>query len=344
MSQQPVRIGMLGAGLISDYHLTGLQQAGAELVSIFSRTPAKARAKAAQFGISHYTADYTELLGRADVDAVVITTPDFTHAEVASAAARAGKAILLQKPMARNSLECRAILQAAEAAGVPLFVSFMHRYFVEVEKTQELLATGALGQIYQIRQRNATPGADWAAWFYRREKVGGGVVLQLGVHGIDLLHYLFGEIVRVKATTALMKKERQLVDGSTVHPDNEDFALAIYQFASGAIATHEMSMSELAGTDRFRMEIYGEQGTAWLRTERGRLSIYAPGHQGQPGWFEPDLPPPNFAYRQHRHFLAMLTGAAPADNSARDGLASVLVSEAIYRSAESGQWEEVQPA
>ena len=67
MSQQPIRVGMLGAGLISDYHLTGLQQAGAELVSIFSRTPAKARAKAAQFWIPHYTADYTELLGRADV-------------------------------------------------------------------------------------------------------------------------------------------------------------------------------------------------------------------------------------------------------------------------------------
>ena len=341
MSKEPVRVGLLGAGFISDYHISGLQQAGAQVVSISSRTEANAQAKAKQFGIPHYTADYADVLAREDVEAVVITTPDFTHEALSIATAQAGKAILLQKPMARNSRECLNIIKAAEDNNVPLYVSFMHRYLIEIEKIQELLAADALGEVHTIRQRNATPGADWAAWFFSKEKVGGGVVLQLGVHGIDLLRYIFGEIESVKATTALMKKSRKLADGSIVEPDNEDTALAIYRFASGVTATHEMSFNELSGTDRFRMEIYGENGVAWLRTERGRLAMVAPEHWGIDGWVEPKLPAPNFAYRQHRHFLAMLRGEEPPDTSAHDGLATLLVSEAIYRSAESNNWEDV---
>ena len=161
------------------------------------------------------------------------------HARRAIAALEAGKPALLQKPMARNSAECRAIIAAAQATGVPLFVSFMHRYLEEIEQVRPLLERGVLGRVHSVRQRNATPGADWAAWFYRKENVGGGVLLQLGVHGIDLLRHLFGEIVRVRATTALMIKERMLADGTVVRPNAEDLVIATYEFASGLIAAHE---------------------------------------------------------------------------------------------------------
>jgi predicted dehydrogenase len=341
MVGQPVRVGMIGAGSISDYHLTGLQAAGAEVTAIFSRTEARACQKAAQFGIPFHTMDYRELLDRDNVEAVVIASPDFTHEEIAIAAARAGKAILLQKPMARNSAECSRIIKAAEEAGVPLYVSYMHRYFDEVVKVRELLAEGALGRVYSVRQRNATPGAAWAAWFYSKEKVGGGVVLQLGVHGIDLLRVLFGQIEAVKATTARVKKERILADGTRVEPDNEDTALALYRFETGAIASHEMAYNEVAGTDRFRLEIYGEQGTAWLRTEKGLLAVYAPGYVGRAEWFDPSIPTTPFGWRQHHHFLAMLRGEEAPDSSAHDGLAAILVAEAIYRSAASGDWQPV---
>ncbi len=341
MDMQRVRVGMLGAGFISDYHIAGLQEAGADVVIIFSRTEARAREKAQRFGIPFFTADHQEVLARDDVEAVVIATPDFTHEALAVAATKAGKAILLQKPMARNSQECLRIIEAAETGGVPLYVSWMHRYFEEVVKMRELLAEEALGQIYSIRQRNATAGAP-LAWFYNKEKVGGGTVLQLGVHGIDLIRYLFGEIEAVRATTTLMKKEVKLADGSVITPDSEDIATAIYRLASGAIAVHETAWNEVAGTDRFRMEIYGERGTAWLRTEKGRLSLYAPNYLGREGWFEPDLPTPPFGRRQHHHFLAMVRGEEPPDSSARDGLASILVAEAIYRSADSANWEEVR--
>lgn len=348
MTTAILRAAIIGAGFISDYHIRGLRDAGAEVVSVYSRTRANAQRKASAYGIAHYTDVLEEALQHPGVDLVVICTPDFTHEAIAIAAARAGKPIFLQKPMARDSGECRRIIAAARQGGAPLYVSFMHRYFPEVAYTRRLLAEGALGQVFSIRQRNATAGADWAPWFYSREHVGGGVVLQLGVHGIDLLRYMFrdmhGDIVAVRAVTSLMKQQRMLVDGTIVRPDNEDFAVGIYQFASGAIAVHESVYNEVGGTDRFRMEIYGERGSAWLRSERGPLALYAPDHLGYEGWFVPDLPQDEVALRQHRHLLQMLRGEMPDDGSARDGLASVLVAEALYRTAGSGRWEAVVDA
>jgi predicted dehydrogenase len=341
MNSQKIKIGMIGAGMISGYHIAGLQAAGAKVAAIAGLNDIQAKERAEQYNIPFITTNYEEILARDDIAGVVLATPDFTHETISIAALEAGKPILLQKPMARSSEECRRIIEASEKTGTPLYVSFMHRYFEEVVKTRELLAEDAFGPIYSVRQRNATPGASWAAWFYRKESVGGGAMLQLGVHGIDLLQYLFGKIKGVRAVTALMKEERVLEDGTVIRPDNEDLIFAIYRFDSGMMATHETVYNEVAGTDRFRMEIYGEKGSAWLRTERGPLAIYAPEYLNQNGWFVPTLPEQVHGYRQHRHFLDMLQKEAPDDGSAKAGLDSVLVAEAIYRSAESGRWEEI---
>jgi len=337
MNVHKPRIGVLGAGSISDYHITGLQAAGAEVVALFSRTEAKADAQAARHGIPQVYTDPRALLARDDIDAVIIATPDFTHVEMALAAVAAAKPMLLQKPMARTAAECRQIIAAAQAGNVPLYVGFMHRYFGEIKALQRLLTEGALGHLTLVRQRNATAGATWADWFYRKELVGGGAVMQIGIHGIDLLQHIFGPIVAVQATTAITVAQRTLADGRVVVPDNEDLALATYRFASGLLATHEISYNEVAGTDRFRMEIYGDAGTAWLRTERGLLAV----SHDRRGWVMPELPPDEVGERQHRHWLAMLTGAAPHDGSAEAGLTSVLVAEAIYHSAEQGGWQNV---
>ena len=338
-----VRIGMIGAGFIAGYHLNGLKAAGAAEVRVIAgRALEKTAALAARHGVATVVSDWRCVLAREDIDAVVITTPDHTHAEIAIAAAAAGKHILLQKPMAKSALECRRIIAAVEASGVHLQVSFMHRYFEEVVLARQLLAEGAIGRPYSMRLRNATPGADWGAWFYRKAHVGGGVVMQLGVHGIDLLRHLFDGIEAVSASTALMRTERTLADGSVVHPDNEDHALALYRFASGALASHEMSMSELAGCDRFTLEIYGERGTLWLRSGRGPLALHAPAHTGKRDWMMPALPLREPGARQHHAFLEMVRGEAPPDDTPAAGLASVLVAEAIYRASVSRREEIIE--
>lgn len=337
-----VRVGMIGAGFIADYHLAGLRAAGgADVRVIAGRGLGKTAALAARHGVAAATADWREVIARGDIDAVVITTPDDTHPEIAIAAAAAGKHILLQKPMARTASECRQIIAAADAAGVCLHVSFMHRYFEEVVCARRLLADGAIGRPFSMRMRNATPGPDWGDWFYSRARVGGGVVMQLGVHGIDLLRHLFGDIATLGATSALLRTERTLADGTTVRPDNEDHALALYRFTSGALATHEMSMSEVRGCDRFTLEIYGEYGTMWLRTVRGPLALCAPRYNGHDDWMAPELPVREHGARHHQAFLDMVRGNAAPDGTAADGLASVLVAAAIYRACASRREETV---
>jgi predicted dehydrogenase len=343
MTGESVGVGIIGAGFISEYHLAGLAAAGGAKVRVLmGRTPARVEALARRFGISDVTSDYRRVLDRRDVDAVIVATPDDTHEEIAVEAAAAGKATLLQKPMARSSAECRRIIAAARNAGVHLQVSFMHRYFEEVVRLRELLDTGKLGPVFAVRIRNATPGPDWKDWFFSRERVGGGVVLQLGVHGIDLCRHLFGDIQAVGAVVALLRKERVLADGRTVRPDNEDHALALYRFRHGPLGSHEMSLSEVAGCDRFRLEIYCADATLWLRTEKGPLAVYAPGLTGSRGWFIPELPSRPLGQRQHAHWLDIVRGRAAPDRTAEDGLATLLVAEAIYRSAANGREEQVE--
>ncbi len=196
-----------------------------------------------------------------------------------------------------------------------------------------MLRTGALGQVTTIRQRNATPGAEWAGWFYDPEQ-SGGVVAQLGVHGIDLLRYLFGEISQVLAIESTSRAMRRLADDSDVPVDTADFATALYRFDSGLLGVHEMSYREVAGTDRFRMEVYGDEGTAWLRSERGEFA-WAHSIDGEVTWHTPALPPGDFGVRHHAHVLAMVRGDEPLDTRLR-WFAALRIVEAIDASAARG--------
>ena len=131
-----VRVGIIGAGFIADYHLealTALQVASTRAIA--ARSTDRARALAAVYGIPSVEANWRALLSRADIAAVVIATPDDTHCEIACAALESGKAVLLQKPMARTGAEARTILAAARRSGAPLEVSFMHRHLPEVVRT-----------------------------------------------------------------------------------------------------------------------------------------------------------------------------------------------------------------
>ena len=329
-----VRVAVIGAGFIADYHLAALATVPqADVCAIASRSADKAQALARRWGVALATVDVDRVLARADVDAVIITTPDDTHEELAIRAFEAGKAVLLQKPMATNSAACRRTIAAARGAGVDLQVSFMHRYFEEVVRTGTLIAEGAIGRIESVRIRNATPGPDWSDWFFKRDRIGGGAVLQLGTHGIDLVEHLFGAIDAVSAHTATLRATRRLADGREVPVENPDSAWATYSLASGAVASHEISMIEQQGTDRFRMEIYGSEGVIWLRSELGAL---ASRRGGSDSWLKLPLPEPPFGQRQHRRWLQGLLGVEPREETARAGLRTLLVAEAIERSSATG--------
>lgn len=344
MRNDTVRIGIIGAGFISNYHINGLKGVkGAQIVVVADTKPARAVERAAGHGIPETLGDYRALLERRDIDAVVIATPDHTHEEVAIAAADAGKAILLQKPMAMSVAGCRTILERARANKVNLQVSWMHRYFEEVVRARELLADGRLGAVYAVRIRNAVSPAVDKPWYYQKAFVAGGAVLQLGVHGIDLAQHMFGAISSLQATTDILMPKRTMPDGEVIDQEVEDHALVHYKFACGALGTHEMTSCEAQGTDRFSMEIYCEKGTILLRTIRGALALWAPGITGHQEWSVPPLPEQAFGVRQHAWWIDVLQGRVTAATTAEDAINTQIIADTIYRSAQTGTRQDVAP-
>ncbi len=322
---------MLGAGFIADYHLDGLAAAGGAVVrTIASRSAENARRLARKHGIADATDDWRRALDRTDIDAVIIATPDPTHEEIAIAAAHAGKHVLLQKPMAGDVAACTRILSAARSAGVDLQVSFMHRHFAEVHEARRLLGEGAIGRVHSVRIRNATPGPDWGDWFFDASNPANGVVYQLGVHGIDLTTWLLAPIERVCANVSTQLPTRRLRDGRVVDVRVPDTALARYHYASGAVGSHEMSMIEVQGCDRFRLELYGDAGTLWLRSERGPLALWS---SGKGAWWVPDLDAAPLGQRHHREWLDGIVGRSQRADTATEAIEGMRVIAAITRSS-----------
>lgn len=329
-----IGIALIGAGTIADYHLGALRLVPeADVRVIASRTLRRARAVADTYGVPLATDDIGAAINRNDVNAVIIVTPDDTHEALAIAALEAKRAVLLQKPMAASSAACLRIIEAARSAGADLQVSWMHRYFPEVDAARQLIESGAIGRVTSVCVRNATPGPDWGDWFFRKDTVSSGVVLQLGVHGIDIVGHLFGRIHSVAAHARTLLRQRKLRDGSTIDVENWDTAFALYEIEDGPIVHHEMSMIEAAGTDRFRVEIYGTEGTIWLRTERGTLAYSS---NGTDAWTTPQLDPASAGLRQHRLWVDGLLGRAPNQKTALAGLQSLLVTEAVVSSVAAG--------
>jgi UDP-N-acetyl-2-amino-2-deoxyglucuronate dehydrogenase len=328
-------VAVIGAGEISGYHLAALREVpNARIVAVTSRNLAKAERLADEYGAAHAYDDWRRVLERADVDAVIVATPDDTHREITIAAVDAGRAVLVQKPVAPTADDARAIAAAADRAGVLVAVSFMHRHFAEVVRLRELLTQGALGRILTVRLRNATPGPDWGAWFYAAPPVGrGGVVGQLGIHGIDLVQHLFGPIEAVTGRLAALLSERRLRDGATVPNQVCDHAAAVYELAGGTLVSHEMSWAEVAGTDRFRLEVYGTKGTAWLRSPTRGLAVAFAGDD----WTDMDLPEISPGLHQHEEFVEQVLGVRPPDGTLRDAIAGIEVMEALYAAADTGR-------
>lgn len=334
----PLRVAIIGAGFISDYHAAGLKAAGnAEIAALVGRDRARTAQRAAALGIARAETDLAAVLADPAIDAVIVATPDATHRRIAVAALEAGKPVLLQKPMALTCGECVAIMAAAGQSGTALTVSFMHRYFAEVRWLRRQLETGRLGAVHAVRIRNATPGADWADWFYSPDNVSGGVVMQLGVHGIDLCQHLFGPVAAVAAMSRTARPNRTLGDGRTVAMRLEDNVVAQYVLESGALVSHEMSYTEAAGCDRFRLEVYANAGTVWLRSGRGPAAVWAPELTGRDEWVRPDLADEPLGMAHHAHWLDVASGRAGPDDTAAAGLSTIRIAETIYRAAAEGR-------
>lgn len=188
-----LRVALLGAGYIADYHARGvLAHPGASLVAAANWRSASLNAFAERHSVPKITTDWHELVDDEQLDAVIIATPNVLHAEQAIAFLGAGKHVLVEKPMAMNTAECDAMIEASSASGASLMVAHCWRFHPDVLALRDRIAAGELGTV--VKTRGYGVHAHWMpqGWFVQPELAGGGALADMGVHAIDTARFLLG--------------------------------------------------------------------------------------------------------------------------------------------------------
>ena len=246
-----MRFGLIGAGGIGKIRADALtQSAVCELTAVSDLDEARARAVAP--GKKFY-GDANDLIGSAEVDAVIISTPPPLHEPLAIAAASAGKHVLVEKPMAATPDACERMIAAASKAGTLLTVGYNHRYFEALKLVRDVVASGEIGTLSHVRAYTGHSGlAEFKApWMYDKQVMGGGALMDNGTHIIDLTRYIMGD------PTEVFGFATHKVWGLGV----EDEGIALLRTADGVTASIEASWHEWRGY-RFHIEAYGDRGMA----------------------------------------------------------------------------------
>ncbi len=249
-----MRFALVGAGGIGQVRARALAATqDCELVAIADVCKSRARALALSEDVSIH-ADHRQMLGDERVEAVVVSTPPQFHEEIVTAALEAGKHVLCEKPMANTLDACRRMVKVSRRTGNTLATGFNHRYFPAVQFVKQTLDSGLIGELDHVRAFAGHTGLDQfsAPWMYDPSVIGGGALMDNGMHIIDLVHYLLGDVVEVYgfATSNVWKLGR-----------SEDNGCAILQGASGKYATLQATWTEWKGY-RFYLEAYGNKGMA----------------------------------------------------------------------------------
>jgi predicted dehydrogenase len=329
-------------------------------------------------GYEQGTLDYHEVLAHPDVDVVSICAPNFLHAEIGIAAAKAGKAFWIEKPVGRGVEETRSVEAAADAAGVASSIGFNYRHAPAIEQIKSLIADGSLGRITNVR---GTFFADYSSepngalsWRFNRSLAGSGVLGDLMGHLVDLIHYLGGPIGSISALTSTIHTKRPIQQmGTGTHFDvieggelgdveNEDYAAMLFRFAdsaiaAGAVGTLEASRVAVGPRASYNIEIYGTEGSVMWDFERMNEFQVAIGRTGDLRGYKRVMAGPSFGDFAHfqpgsgtgmgfddlkvieaRKFLEAFAGTAHLNSNIHDAVAAAAVCDAAEQSAESGQW------
>ncbi|MFC0212496.1 Gfo/Idh/MocA family protein [Paenibacillus chartarius] len=345
-----VRVAVIGLGSISDSHLTSYQRhPEARLYAVCDVNEERARKKAAEFGAEAIYTDYRALLADEQIDAVSICTWNNLHAEICIAALEAGKHVLVEKPLCKTVEEALRIQEAVHRTGRLLQVGFVRRYDRNVQMLREFAAGGEFGDIYYAKasaiRRLGNPGG----WFADIERSGGGPLIDIGVHMIDLLWYMMG---RPKPVTVSGNTYRKLgnrahirhlsfykaADYDAAHNTVEDMANALIRFDNGASLSVDVSFTLHAKEDSISTKLYGTKGgieidpSVTIVTEKYNTILNVTPQVDRTGFhFES-------AFQQEiGHFIeCILTGKQPL-SPVEDGVALMKMLCGIYESAALGK-------
>lgn len=340
-------ITMLGTGLIGDFYTMSLHHhRGRDRVgTVYSRSQERADAFGDRWGIPNRTTSMREAIEDPTTSVVVVALPNHLHEEVIGMCAAAGKAVLCTKPLARNADEAKRILDTVEEAGI--FAGYLEDlvYTPKHLKAVASVEAGAIGEVTWVRSREAHPGPH-SAWFWDAEKAGGGPIVDLGCHCIEIIRHFVGKGNR--------PIEVMCWSDTLVHPiDAEDNAVALIRFESGALGQFEVSWTFRGGMD-LRDEVAGTDGTIWLNNflrtgfemwTSGTGSAYvAEKAESESGWMFPvgdEVVELGYSDMFADMFDALESGDEPQETF-YDGYVVNAIMDAAFRSADSRQWEPVE--
>ncbi|RYY19783.1 MAG: Gfo/Idh/MocA family oxidoreductase [Chitinophagaceae bacterium] len=341
------KLSMLGSGFIGRFYADSIQgyRSQDKIVSIYSRKEESARKFADDYKVGHVTINMEESIAHPDVDVVCISLPNHLHEEAVLLCCKHKKAVITTKPLGRNAEEAKRMLLAVEEAGI--FNGYLEDlvYTPKFLKAHESVKNGALGRILWAKSRETHPGPH-SDWFWNIELAGGGCILDLGCHCVEITRSYIGKDIRPVEVMCWADTQVKPIDA-------EDHAIALIKYQNGAIAQFEVSWTFRGGLD-LRDEVMGTEGTIWinnfLRTgfemfTTGKGADYvAEKAESNTGWLFPvgdELNELGYNHMFMDMFNAIEEGRAPKETF-YDGYVVNAVLDAAYRSVRSKLWEPVK--
>jgi myo-inositol 2-dehydrogenase/D-chiro-inositol 1-dehydrogenase len=380
MARRPLNIGLVGYGFMGRTHSNAFLQAPRYfdlpytpvLKAVAARNKDRVSGFASNWGYESLETDWRRLVERKDIDLIDIASPNDTHAEIAIAAARAGKMVMCEKPLARTAAEAEGMVAAVEAAGVPNSVWYNYRRVPAVMLLRHLIDDGKLGRIFHYRAKflqdwtisEDLPQGGEGLWRLDVSVAGSGVTGDLLAHCIDTAVWLNGGLESVTAMTeTFIKQRKHTLTGKTEKVGIDDACAFLARFKNGSLATFESTRYARGHKALYTFEINGEHASiAWDLHDLHRLqyfdhkdegklrawrSIHVTDHGGEhpymDKWWVPGL---QIGYEhsfvhQVADFLDGLAKGKPAGPTFRDALETQYICDAVLKSARTRRWEKV---
>lgn len=341
------RIAMLGSGFIGRFYADSLQgyRSKDKIVTIYSRRTESAEKFAKDYNVAFASTDMEAAIARPEVDVVCISLPNNLHEEAVMLCCKHKKAVITTKPLGRNADEAKRMLEAVEKAGI--FNGYLEDlvYTPKFLKAMETVKGGSLGRILWAKSRETHPGPH-SDWFWDINQAGGGCILDLGCHCVEIARSYIGKDIKPIEVMCWADTQVKPIDA-------EDHAIGLVKYENGAIGQFEVSWTFRGGLD-LRDEVMGTEGTIWvnsfLRTgfemfTSGKGANYvAEKAESNSGWLFPvgdELNELGYNHMFMDMFNAMEKGVAPKETF-YDGYVVNAVLDAAYRSAKSKLWEPVK--
>jgi len=341
------RIAMLGSGFIGRFYADSLQgqRSKDKIVSIYSRREESAKKFSADYSCEHWTTSMEEAVAHPNVDVVCISLPNNLHEAAVMLCCKHKKAVITTKPLGRNAAEAKRMLEAVETAGI--FNGYLEDlvYTPKFLKAFESVSKGAIGRILWAQSRETHPGPH-SDWFWDIEQAGGGCILDLGCHCIEITRSFIGKDIKPVEVMCWADTQVKPIDA-------EDHSIGLVKYENGSIAQFEVSWTFRGGLD-LRDEVMGTEGTIWmnnfLRTgfemfSTGKGADYvAEKAESDSGWLFPvgdELNELGYNHMFADMFNSLEKGKPPKETF-YDGYVVNAVLDAAYKSAKTKLWEPVK--